>query len=175
MVAALPRTVRAWESQTYAPTSETALFALTNQARAKVGLPSLRNDTALHTIARWRSKDMGDRGYFSHQIPPSGAMVFTYMTKRGYCYIYAGENIGWSTYPDETATQVIQQMFMDSPTHRDNILNAKWKAMGIGAYQAANGKKLWTVLFSKPCASATSTTSKPKPTASVPWSSAPNT
>ena len=101
MVAALPRTVRAWESQTYAPTSETALFALTNQARAKVGLPSLRNDTALHAIARWRSKDMGDRGYFSHQIPPSGAMVFTYMTKRGYCYIYAGENIGWSTYPDE--------------------------------------------------------------------------
>jgi len=134
-----------------------------NAARVIRALPVLQLDTTLATVARWRSGDMATRGYFSHAIPPTGRRVFSELDRRGYCYTLAGENIGWSTYPDETATAQIQQMFMASPTHRANILNGRWTNMGIGAYQAADGKKIWTVLFSKPCTS-TSSTTKPKAT-----------
>mgnify|MGYP003346185041 CR=1 FL=1 len=162
-LAAVPDPANAWAPGQFEPNAEAELFALTNDARAAAGLPVLKNDLALKKFARYRSKDMGDRDYFSHNIPPTGKMVFAVMTAGGYCYKWAGENIGWSTYPDETATAQIQQMFMASATHRANILNGRWTNMGIGAYQAADGKKLWTVLFSVPCGTSASISSPPRP------------
>ena len=163
---ALPSAVLGWEAGTFSPASESELFTLTNQARAAAGLKPLKNDPALVGFARWRSQDMGDRDYFSHNIPPSGKMVFDFMQDQGYSFKLAGENIGWNTYPDESATAALQQMFMDSPSHRANILGASWDVMGIGAYQAASGKKYWTVLFADKCGTATPTpTPKPAPTA----------
>ena len=53
-----------------------------------------------------------DRDYFSHNIPPSGETVFNVLTQKGYCYVSAGENIGWNNYPDDIATAAIQQQFM---------------------------------------------------------------
>lgn len=163
LIALVPATALAWDAGTFSSASESQLFALTNQARAAAGLAPLRNDSGLVSIARYRSKDMGDREYFSHNIPPTGMLVFSVMDARGYCYQTAGENIGWNTYPDDSATDVIQQMFMNSSTHRANILGKAWTNMGIGAYQAADGKKLWTVLFSLPCAAAPVATPKPTP------------
>ncbi len=108
------------------------------------------NDSYLHTKAEWRAKDMGDRDYFSHQIPPDNAMVFTYMQQDGYCFKVAGENIGLSTYSDDVATSRIETAFMGSTSHRENILGT-WARMGVGAYKAADGRKLYAVLFSIPC------------------------
>jgi hypothetical protein len=87
------------------------------------------------------------------------------MSKDGYCYRVAGENIGTSTYGDD-ATARIEVGFMGSTTHRANILGT-WVRMGVGAYEAANGQKYWTVLFSIPCSSppvATPAPAKPKAT-----------
>lgn len=165
--------VGAWESQSFVPDSESDLFALTNQARAAAGLGPLRRDPTLDAVSRERSKDMGDRQYFSHNIPPSGEMVFAELDRMGYCYTVAGENIGWSTYADEDATAVIQQMFMDSTSHRENILNPRWRNVGLGAYQAADGKKLWTVLFSLPCGGSETVTATPKPKATPKPTAAP--
>ena len=85
------------------------------------------------------------------------------MSARGYCYMVAGENIGWNTYPDDVATAQIQQMFMGSPGHRSNILGKDWDRIGIGAYKGADGKKMWTVLFADKCGSSSGGTTKPKP------------
>jgi uncharacterized protein YkwD len=164
-VLAIPAKVLGWDAGTFSPASESDLFALTNQARAAAGLAPLKSDSTLVSIARWRSKDMGDRDYFSHSIPPSGEMVFDVMQERGYCFNLAGENIGWNTYPDDQATATIQQMFLNSPTHRENIMGSRWEVMGIGAYQAASGKKLWTVLFADRCATVPTASPTPKPTA----------
>lgn len=164
---AFPSAVLGWEAGTFSPASESELFTLTNQARAAAGLKPLKNDSALVGFARWRSQDMGDRDYFSHTIPPSGKMVFDYMQDQGYCFNLAGENLGWNTYPDESATAAVQDMFMNSPSHRANILGASWDVMGIGAYQAASGKKYWTVLFADKCGTAApkpTPTATPKPT-----------
>ena len=81
-------------------------------------MPALKVDSALASIARGRSKDMIVRDYFSHNIPPSGKTVFDVMQAEGYCFVLAGENIGWNNYPDEIATEAVHQAFMDSPGHR---------------------------------------------------------
>ncbi len=73
-------------------------MALTNRARANAGLKSLKVDSTLRTVARWRSKDMIQRDYFSHDIPGYGK-VWDKLHAIGYCYKVAGENIGWWTRP----------------------------------------------------------------------------
>jgi uncharacterized protein YkwD len=158
---ASPRTVAAWSSGTFSSASERELVSLTNRSRASAGLRSLRVDSTLTAVARWRSKDMIDRDYFSHSIPGYGS-VFKKLDSKGYCYRVAGENIGWNTYPDDEATAAIHQMFMDSAGHRENILGKAWEVIGIGAYKGSDGKKMWTVLFADKCGS-TASVSKPKP------------
>jgi uncharacterized protein YkwD len=150
----------AWSGGTFSSSDERLLFSLTNHDRASAGLRALGNDSYLHKEAEWRAKDMAQRNYFSHKIPSGGKMVFYYMQKDGYCFNIAGENIGLSTFDDSIATSSIETAFMGSPTHRANILG-KWSKMGVGAYKAADGRKLYAVLFSIPCASAPKAAAKP--------------
>ena len=154
--------VLGWSSSSFSSDDEALLFTLTNQDRASAGLDALVNDSYLHQKAEWRAQDMGDRDYFSHTIPPDNQMVFYYMQQDNYCFKVAGENIGLSTYGDDVATNRIETAFMNSATHRANILG-DWQHMGVGAYEAADGRKLYAVLFSTPCSSP-----KPKPTLTPP-------
>ena len=166
-----PRPTDAWSSGQYNSTSERQLVALTNQSRAAAGLRSLKVDSTLTSIARGRSKDMIVRGYFSHNIPPSGKTVFSILDSKRYCYAIAGENIGWNNYPDSTATKTVHRMFMESPGHRANILGKRWDVIGIGAYKGPTGKKMWTVLFADKCGSSgggTTTKTSSGTTKSVP-------
>lgn len=156
---AAPSPATAWSSGTFSAGSENQLVALTNQARAAAGRKALKVDSTLRSIARWRSKDMIERKYFSHDIPGRGR-VFDVMSDKGYCYNVAGENIGWNNASDGGATQKIQNMFMGSSGHRANIVGKDWDVIGIGAYKGANGKKMWTVIFADRCGS---TKPKPKP------------
>jgi uncharacterized protein YkwD len=158
-----PASTLAWDGGTFSSASEQQLVALTNQSRASAGRRALKVDSALTSIARWRSKDMIDRNYFSHSIPPSGKSVFAVMSERGYCFNLAGENIGWNTYPDDVATAQIHQMFMDSPSHRENIMGRAWDVIGVGAYKGPSGKKMWTVLFADKCGTAPKPTPRPTP------------
>ncbi len=154
----------AWDGSSYDSSAESELIALTNRARASAGLRGLKVDSTLHTVARWRSKDMIDNDYFSHDIPGWGHNgVFPYLSSIGYCYKMAGENIGWNTYPDDQATAAIQQMFMDSSPHRANILGSAWDVIGVGAYKGSDGKKMYTVLFADKCGATPSPTPKPTP------------
>jgi hypothetical protein len=160
----------AWDGAAFSPSDEQLLFSLTNQDRASAGLNALVDDSYLHTKAEWRAQDMGDRNYFSHEIPPANAMVFSSMQSDGYCFSVAGENIGLSTYGDDVATNRIETAFMGSPGHRANILGA-WAHMGVGAYKAADGRKLYTVLFSVPCGAtvpAPAPVATPQPSAPTP-------
>lgn len=154
---AAPSSAAAWAEGAFSSSSENDLVRLTNQSRASAGRKALRVDSTLRSIARWRSKDMITRDYFSHDIPGYGR-VFDVMSDRGYCYHVAGENIGWNNASDGTATAKIHDSFMGSAGHRSNILGKDWDVIGIGAYKGPNGKKMWTVIFADKCGS-----TKPKP------------
>ncbi len=161
-----PVTAAAWSGGSFNSTSEGQLITLTNRSRAAAGLRSLKIDSTLTTIARWRSRDMSRRDYFSHSIPGYGS-VFDRLSADGYCFHLAGENIGWNTYPDGVATAEIHQMFMASSSHRHNILGAAWEVIGVGAYKGSDGKKMWTVLFADRCGGGSPTASHPKPKPAV--------
>ena len=160
---AAPSPAAAWSPGTYSAAAEAELVQLTNQARASAGLPALVVDSALTSIARWRSKDMIVRDYFSHDIP-GGTSVFDVIQDKGYCFKLAGENIGWITADDATAAAGVQSMFMNSPGHRANIMGKTWDRIGIGAYQGDTEKRMFTVLFVQSCAAAPAPTPKPTPT-----------
>jgi uncharacterized protein YkwD len=148
---AAPRTTLAWDVNSFSSASEAKLVSLTNQARASAGLRALKVDSKLTAIARWRSKDMIVRNYFSHTILGTSYNVFHVLDTKGYCYRIAGENIGWNNYPDDVATTTVQRQFMNSAGHRANILGKAWDVMGIGAYKGPTGKKMWTVIFADRC------------------------
>ena len=157
---AAPSATFAWDTNSFSSSSAADLVTLTNRARASAGLKALKVDSTLAGVARWRSKDMIVRNYFSHTIPGYGK-VWDKLHAIGYCYKVGGENIGWNNYPDDIATAAIQKMFMDSSGHRANILGRAWDVIGIGAYKGLTGKKMWTVLFADKCGT---TTTAPKPT-----------
>ena len=145
-----PGTGSGWAAGTFSTDAEDALVAETEHARESAGDGSLIVDPALTAVARWRSRDMVERAYFSHDIPDIGN-VFRQLDTDGYCYELAGENIGWDTDADQAAPAAIHQMFLDSPEHRRNILEARWDAIGVGSFKASDGRKMWTVLFADRC------------------------
>ena len=162
-------TVRGWDENTISSGSESQLITLQNQARASGGLKALKLDTALRTIARWRSKDMAQRDYFSHTIPSSGTdhNVFWYMQHEyGYCFKVAGENIGQATWPgasEEDVTAYVFDLFMDSSGHRANIMGQAWDVVAVGAYRTTGDHYLWTALFADKCGTAPAPTPEPTP------------
>ena len=159
---AVPSATFAWDANSFSSSSAADLVALTNRSRASAGLKALRVDSTLASVARWRSKDMIQRDYFSHSIPGYGK-VWDKLHAIGYCYKVGGENIGWNNYPDDIATAAIHKMFMDSAGHRANIMGSAWDVIGVGAYKGPTGKKMWTVLFADKCGSAPKPTAKPTP------------
>ncbi|HEY6569533.1 MAG TPA: CAP domain-containing protein [Candidatus Limnocylindrales bacterium] len=164
---AAPHPALAWDAGEYSGPSESMLISLQNQARASAGKKSLKLDADLRTIARWRSKDMIDRDYFSHTIKGTGHNVFWYMQyEYGYCFKVAGENIGtvkWRGASVEDATNWVFDAFMKSDGHRDNIMGKSWDVVAVGAYKGPDDKFMWTVLFADSCSSKPDPTPKPTP------------
>ncbi len=61
------------------------------------------------------------------------------------CYRAAGENVGYNT-----SVEAVQVGYMNSPTHRKNVLDRRWTHVGIGA--AKNGNRWFTVqVFLQAC------------------------
>jgi uncharacterized protein YkwD len=167
--AAAPQPAAAWNTGVPDATSEALLTALTNETRMADRLATLRVDQELLEIARWRSADMAERGYFGHDIPPTGTKVFNELSERGYCYVVAGENIGWLSGRDAGSEERIHAMFLDSPKHKSLILGEAWDAIGIGSYKGADGRHYWTVLFAETCAPDAPDAASTAPFALVSW------
>jgi uncharacterized protein YkwD len=152
---AAPRHALGWDDDTFSAGSEALLIAMQEQVRTAGDSGSLEQDSALRSIARWRSRDMVERGYFSHTIKGTNRMVFWYMEHEyGYCFTLAGENIGtvtWKGATEEDATRWVFDQFMDSPGHRANIVGRAWDVVAVGAYKTTGDTFMWTVLFADRC------------------------
>lgn len=106
--------------------SENEMLKLVNQERTSHGLSSMEMDGSLRQLARNHAKDMFSRGYFSHYTP-EGLSPFDRMKDADIAYIYAGENLALA--PD---VEKAEAGLMDSPGHRENILNPNFNKIGIG-------------------------------------------
>lgn len=118
---------------------EQQVVTLTNQERAKHGLPELKVDLQLSKVARAKSKDMSDNNYFSHTSPTYGS-PFDMMKQYGVTYRSAGENIA----KGQRSPAEVVNAWMNSEGHRANILNESFTHIGVGYVENGN---YWTQQF----------------------------
>ncbi len=109
------------------PAAEEEMLRLVNEERHKAGLQPLVMDEALRQVARAHSRDMFQRGYFSHYTPEH-ASPFDRMQAAGIRYLTAGENLALAP-----TIQAAHRGLMNSPGHRANILSPAFRRVGIGA------------------------------------------
>ncbi|ABK52016.1 Allergen V5/Tpx-1 family protein [Acidothermus cellulolyticus 11B] len=149
----------AWAS----PASE--LAAATNAARLSAGLPALSVDAGMSAVAQSWANHLAATQVLAHN-----PQVQTQISN----WVVLGENVGMAM-----DIPSVQQAFMKSAEHRDNILNPAFTQMGVGAasstYPSCGCTVLWVVVdFRRPMTTAPSSPVPPAPrTASPLRSSAP--
>lgn len=118
------------------------ILDLVNEYREEEGLPALEMDEQLYEAANIRARELTE--LYSHSRP-DGRTCFTVFDEVGFDRCYGGENIAYTEGELSTA-KTIMQLWMDSPDHRDNILNTKGSRIGIGYYTVGN-RTYWVQLF----------------------------
>ncbi len=98
----------------------------TNQERVSQGLAPLTENSLLDAAAQEKAKNMLEENYWAHYAP-SGKDPWGFINGAGYKFSYAGENLARNFY---TSPDVVKA-WMNSPTHRANILNGKYQEIGI--------------------------------------------
>ena len=111
------------------------------QDRSNYSLAPLTLDSELCRIARLKSEDMRDNKYFAHTSPTYGD-VRSMLTKMGYSYTAAGENIA-----HHATVEKAQAALISSPGHRRNILTTSYTRFGVGIALDANGYVYLTQIF----------------------------
>lgn len=103
------------------------VFNQTNQERLKLGLEPLRFSQTLSKSAQAKAEHMFANNYWAHNAP-DGTTPWDFFKDVNYQYLIAGENLAKDFYD----TSSMMSAWMKSPTHRDNIVNPKYKEIGIG-------------------------------------------
>ena len=104
---------------------------LVNDIRSEAGLDSLQWDQNLETVSTVRAKECSES--FSH-TRPGGSQWYTVNSK-----IQGGENLAFGF---DTAEEAVDA-WMNSPTHRDNILYDEFSKCAISIYQTDDGTCYW--------------------------------
>ena len=118
---------------------EQEVIRLVNEIRAENGLKSLNYNWELARVARYKSQDMKDNGYFAHNSPVYGT-PFQMIKNFGISFRSAGENIARGY----ASPQAVVNAWMNSSGHRANILNANYTHIGVGYVSGGN---YWTQMF----------------------------
>ncbi|MFA6520647.1 MAG: CAP domain-containing protein [Candidatus Paceibacterota bacterium] len=107
------------------------LSSLTNTERNIQNLSTLFVNPILNQAALMKAEDMATKGYFAH-TSPEGKTPWYWIEKVGYKYQYAGENLAVNFSDSQDVTRA----WMNSPTHKANIVKGNYTEMGTGV---ANG------------------------------------
>ncbi|MBU3957182.1 hypothetical protein KKI19_02850 [Patescibacteria group bacterium] len=102
------------------------VIEMTNQKRLENGLSPLTLNGQLNEAAQRKAGDMFAFNYWSHNSP-SGRNPWSFFQEVGYKYLYAGENLARDFMNSSSAVEA----WMNSPTHRDNLLNSHYQETGL--------------------------------------------
>jgi hypothetical protein len=102
------------------------LVEMTNIRRDEVDIAELRVDPLLTKAAQKKADDMASKGYFAH-TSPEGITPWYWFDFVDYNYRYAGENLAVNF----SEAYEVDEAWMKSPKHRDNIVNEKFEEVGI--------------------------------------------
>jgi len=120
--------------------TQTGIIEQTNIQREKHGLSPFQESTELNDAALLKVEDMMSGQYFDH-VSPSGEGVGDLAKLAGYEFIAIGENLALGNFQDD---EVLVQGWMDSPGHRDNILNLQYQEIGVAVLRGEfEGRTTW--------------------------------
>lgn len=123
-------------------TEEHQLIELTNRERLSHNRSALRYNSQLRDAAMAKATDILKYDYFEH-TSPQGKTPWVFIDQAGYSYIRAGENLAI----DFKNSDSIVPAWMQSPTHRANILKDEYEEIGIAAVTGDfNGRKTTVVV-----------------------------
>jgi len=126
---------------------EQTIVDLVNQQRQQAGLAPLQVSSQLVEEAQIQSTDMAELNDMNHVLP--GAALPTLQDRAqyvGYNYSFLGENIAFN-YPDDNS---VMTAWMNSPEHRENILDANFTQIGVGIAYDSQGEPYYTQEFGQP-------------------------
>lgn len=106
--------------------SASDLVSLTNQDRVANGLPPVLLNQQLNDAANANANYMLLKNYWAH-FGPDGTTPWSFFTKAGYNYIYAGQNLARGF----TTAQDAEKAWMASPEHKANILSPHYSDIGF--------------------------------------------
>ena len=102
------------------------IIELTNIERAKLGLSPVTENQTLSRAAEAKAANMFEENYWAH-FAPSGKSPWDFMTRAGYRFAFAGENLA----KNFSNSDDVVVAWMNSPSHRENIINGKYQDIGI--------------------------------------------
>ena len=116
------------------------VIADTNTQRNINGLTSLKENRSLNDSAAAKAADMLKNQYFAH-VSLSGIGVADLAKGQGYDFIIIGENLALGNFKSD---QALVQAWMDSPGHRENILNNRYSDIGVAVIKGVyEGQTVW--------------------------------
>ena len=111
-----------------------ATLCLLNDIRRDKGLRALHEDRRLSTASQRHTNAMTEHNFFAHGDFVGRIRAARYL--RGARGWTVGENIAWGSW-DYATPKAIVRGWMDSPPHRHNILNRRFREIGIGLSRGA--------------------------------------
>ncbi len=103
------------------------IVELTNEERGDDSLGRLSRSDILDAAAKLKAQDMAKNSYFAH-YSPTGVSPWFWFDEVSYNFIHAGENLAVHF----TDSSDVVDAWMDSPTHRANIMNGNFTEIGVG-------------------------------------------
>ncbi|MCA9362244.1 hypothetical protein KC906_02625, partial [Candidatus Kaiserbacteria bacterium] len=100
---------------------------LTNEERAENDAAPLRRNSTLDEAAQLKAEHMAQNQYFAH-YSPDGVSPWHWFSEAGYVYAHAGENLAIHF----TDSAEVVEAWMNSPAHRQNIVDGKFTEIGVG-------------------------------------------
>ena len=133
------------------------VIELTNNQRLTAGLEIVKSNQELSQAAAAKAADMFANNYWAH-VSPQGTDPWSFVTSSGYQYQHAGENLA----RDFSNSRDIVTAWMASPTHKKNLLDPRYKDIGVAVLDGyLNGVETTLVvqMFGTPQTSVASITS----------------
>jgi len=114
---------------------ESSIACLINEQRAGHGVRPVQPNAALRQAALGHSTEMISQRYFEH-TSPAGVTFVDRIEAAGYTRgarsWEVGENLGWGSGSLSTPGSLVTS-WMNSPPHRENLLRARFREIGIAA------------------------------------------
>lgn len=119
---------------------------LVNLERVAESIPPVTMNDKLAKIAADYACRMIEGGFFSHIDPLTGYDIADRAVVGKYAYYFVGENLAAG---QQTPVEAMSE-WMDSPAHRDNILDPTWTEIGVAVRVGGESSIYWVQVFGHP-------------------------